>query len=253
MPMTLLRHDVVGHTDEATKELRKWFPDLKVTPKPTRLIRHLIRLAGVQQGERILDCFAGTGTTAEAVINANEEDKVGATFVLIQLPEALKESPKRTMAAIARERAVRRIKQLPKSKTSGLRSFSLETSSFVRPSTEVPSNATVLTDQLRLLVDNVRKDRTSDDLLFEIILRAGFSLTSPTVSIKLGGQPVFSVADGMLLICLERKIKLECLRAAMDLKPERIVCLDIAFDGNDQLKTNTVLEMRSHGIEFRTI
>jgi adenine-specific DNA-methyltransferase len=56
-----------------------------------------------------------------------------------------------------------------------------------------------------------------------------------------------------MLICLERKVTRDCLRGLIELNPERVVCLDVAFDGNDQLKTNQLLEMRSHGIEFRTI
>jgi adenine-specific DNA-methyltransferase len=253
MPMTLLRHEDVGHTDEATKELRKWFPDVKVTPKPTRLIRHLLRIAAVQKGDLVLDCFAGTGTTAEAVLDANEQDDVGARFVLIQLPEPLKEDPKRTMADLARERAVRRAKNLPKAKAAGVRCFALSASSFRAPSGELPKGKDGLAEQLRMLVENVKDGRTDEDLLFEVLLKAGFKLTDSVERIKVAGQVVFSVAEGMLLICLERKVTRDCLRALIERTPERVVCLDVAFDGNDQLKTNLLLEMRSHGIEFRTI
>src|SRR5205814_1068214 len=86
-PMTLLLHEEVGHTDEATKELRRWFPDLRVTPKPTRLIRHLMAIAGVGQGDLVLDPFARTGTVGEAIIDENEENNTGARFVLVQFPD----------------------------------------------------------------------------------------------------------------------------------------------------------------------
>lgn len=253
MPTTLLRHEEVGHTDEATKELRKWFPELKVTPKPTRLIRRLLHLAAVQPGDLVLDCFAGTGTTAEAVIDANEQDSLGAKFVLIQLPEPLREDAKRSMADVARDRALRRIKALPKAKASGLRCFSLGPSSFRRPSSVLPPDNKALAAQLRLLVNNVEKGRTEDDLLFEVLLRAGFRLTSLATIIRSDRQPVYSIADGLLMICLQQTITRECLRTLLDRAPEQVVCLDIAFQGNDQLKTNTVLEMRSHGIEFHTL
>ena len=69
----------------------------------------------------------------------------------------------------------------------------------------------------------------------------------------MAGQTVYSIAEGMLLICLTDDITQECLRGMIALQPERILCLDPAFKGNDQLKTNTVLEMKSHGIEFRTV
>ena len=69
---------------------------------------------------------------------------------------------------------------------------------------------------------------------------------------KIGGQPFYDVAGGTLAICLERPITQETLRGIMERKPKGVVCLDIAFAGNDQLKANTVLEMKSHGIEFHT-
>ena len=69
---------------------------------------------------------------------------------------------------------------------------------------------------------------------------------------KIGGQPFYDVAGGTLAICLERPITQETLRGIMERKPKGVVCLDIAFAGNDQLKANTVLEMKSHGVEFHT-
>jgi adenine-specific DNA-methyltransferase len=187
MPMTLLKYKEVGHTDEATKELRKWFPDVGVTPKPTRLIRHLLRIAAVQKGDLVLDCFAGTGTTAEAVLDANENDGVGARFVLIQLPEPLREDAKRTMADLARDRAVRRAKELPKAQAEGVRCFSLSASSFRAPSGEVPKGKDGIAEQLRMLVENVKDGRTDEDLLVEILLKAGFKLTDTVDHIKVAG------------------------------------------------------------------
>jgi len=67
------------------------------------------------------------------------------------------------------------------------------------------------------------------------------------------GAKVFSVADGLLLICLEDPIERDVLRGTVELKPQRVLCLDHAFRGKDEDKVNTVLEMRSHGIEFRTV
>ena len=77
--------------------------------------------------------------------------------------------------------------------------------------------------------------------------------TSRTVSL---GQPkdMFSIADGLLFICLADPITRECIRAMIAKKPQMVICLDHAFRGNDQLLTNTVLEMKSHGVEhFRTV
>jgi adenine-specific DNA-methyltransferase len=85
------------------------------------------------------------------------------------------------------------------------------------------------------------------------MMRAGLPLTAATTEKNVAGQKVYSIADGLLAICLANPISQECLRGIIELAPQRVICLDAAFGGNDQLKTNTVLEMKSHGIEFRTV
>jgi adenine-specific DNA-methyltransferase len=71
--------------------------------------------------------------------------------------------------------------------------------------------------------------------------------------LEVAGRETYSVADGLLLVCLEDRIDEELLRAVAAREPQRFVCLDAAFDGNDTLKTNAVLQMRDRGIEFRTV
>jgi len=83
-------------------------------------------------------------------------------------------------------------------------------------------------------------------------LKSNLPLTSKITSGEIGEQAFYDVADGALAICLERKIAQETLRGIIARKPRGVICLDIAFAGNDQLKTNIVLEMKSHGIEFHT-
>ena len=70
---------------------------------------------------------------------------------------------------------------------------------------------------------------------------------------KVEGKTVYSIENGTLLICLEERVTAKALRGMMGLKPQQVICLDNAFGNNDQLKTNTVLEMRDHEIEFRTV
>jgi len=86
MPVSLLKHEVVGHTDEAAKELRSLLPDLKFTPKPTRLIRHLLEIA-TDKDSLILDSFAGSGTTAHAVLNMNKNDRGNRKFILVEMED----------------------------------------------------------------------------------------------------------------------------------------------------------------------
>lgn len=89
-------------------------------------------------------------------------------------------------------------------------------------------------------------------LLGEIIFKSGLPLTAKVEKLDAAGKPAWRVADGALVVCLDRAISQNALRAIIALKPQRVVCLDLGFAGNDALKTNTVLEMKSHGVEFQT-
>ena len=91
-------------------------------------------------------------------------------------------------------------------------------------------------------------------MLYEILLKSGFPLTTRIETIALAGGTVHSVAQGALLICLERDLTLDLVRAMADRQPERVVCLDEGFAGNDQLKANAVLTFRDKGVtSFKTV
>ena len=92
MPTTLLFHDDVGHTDEATKELRELLPSVKFTPKPTRLLSHLFKVANISSGDIVVDFFSGSGTTAHAVMKRNLVDKTGCQYILVQWQEMCNEN-----------------------------------------------------------------------------------------------------------------------------------------------------------------
>jgi adenine-specific DNA-methyltransferase len=112
----------------------------------------------------------------------------------------------------------------------------------------------VLGRQLELHIDHIRESRTSEDLLYEILLKSGFPLSTPVESLTVEGKTVYGIADGAMLICLERDLSHEVIKAMADRKPERVVCLDEGFAGNDQLKTNAVQTMKAKGVtSFRTV
>jgi adenine-specific DNA-methyltransferase len=118
----------------------------------------------------------------------------------------------------------------------------------------VSHDAGALEQQLELHIDHIRDGRTADDLLFEILLKSGFPLTTPVETLTLAGKTVYSIAGGALFICLERQITLELIRAMAEAKPERVVCLDEGFAGNDQLKANAVQIFKSKGVtSFKTV
>jgi adenine-specific DNA-methyltransferase len=108
--------------------------------------------------------------------------------------------------------------------------------------------------QLDLSIDHVRQGRSEDDLLYELLLKSGFLLTVPVEKLTLAGKTVFSIGGGVFLICLERELTSEVIKAMAEMKPSRVVCLDDGFRGNDQLKTNAVLTFKAKGVaKFQTV
>ena len=223
----------------------------------------------------ILDFFAGSGSTAEAVLQLNAEDQANHKFILVQLPEPCN-SKERTgkaalkagfpnIAEIAKERVRRAIKRLttdeagslPFDKTfqdRGFRVFKLAESNFTTWDAQVAHESSALHKQLDLHVDHIRDERTPEDIFYELLLKSGFPLTTPVAKQEIGGKTVFTVAGGALVICLERELTLELIRAIAGLKPERVVLLDEGFAGNDQLKANAVQTFRTKGIvKFQTV
>ena len=135
----------------------------------------------------------------------------------------------------------------------GFKVFKLGSSNFkVWDAASAPKDGAGLAEQLKLMAHNVEEGRPDDALLYELVLKSNLPLTSKIMAARSAQQTFYDVADGTLAICLERPIQQETLRGLVARKPKGVICLDIAFAGNDQLKANTVLEMKSHGIEFHT-
>jgi adenine-specific DNA-methyltransferase len=108
--------------------------------------------------------------------------------------------------------------------------------------------------QLELHVNHIRDKRSGEDILYELLLKSGFPLPTPIEQKTVASKYVYSVAGGALIICLERNLTLELIRAIADMKPERVVCLDEGFAGNDQLKANAVQTFKTKGVtSFKTV
>jgi adenine-specific DNA-methyltransferase len=136
----------------------------------------------------------------------------------------------------------------------GFRVFKLAESNFTTWDAEQPKDAEALGKQLELHVEHLRDGRTQDDQLYEILLKSGYPLTTAVETIELAGKPVFSAAGGAFLLCLDRSLTLELIRAMADLRPERVVCLDAGFADNDSLKANAVQIFKSKGVtKFVTV
>ncbi len=243
--------------------------------KPVALASRLIEITGLNEDDIVLDFFAGSGTTAQAVLELNAQDGGNRKFILVQLPEPTGRKDFPTIADITKERVRRVIKKLSAAEAEkqdaaasqlklggaapvreldfGFKVFKLGSSNFkVWDAAAAPKDGAALAEQLKLIAHNVEDGRPDDALLYELVLKCNLPLTSKIVVGQIGDQVFYDVAEGAQVICLARKLTQATLRGLMARKPKSIICLDIAFAGNDQLKANTVMEMKSHGIEFHT-
>lgn len=256
-------------TEAGTRAIRDLFGEAVYDhPKPVALLRKTIEI-GSGPTDIVLDFFAGSGTTAQAVLELNRKDGGSRRFVLVQLPEPCPEESVaakagyRTIAEITKERVRRVITRLNEADNArlplgsaqdpGFKVFKLAESNFLAWDGQVPHDVTAVTRQLEMHIDHVREGRTDDDLLYEILLKSGFSPTLSIEKITLASKTVHSVAEGALFICLERKLTPEVVRAIAERKPQRVVCLDAGFAQNDQLKANAAQMFKTKDVIFKTI
>ena len=183
--------------------------------KPIELITFLLDIINPCPGDIVLDFFAGSGSTAHAVLESNKKGSV-LQFVLVQLPEPLSDQERgsnpgcSTVADICKERVRRVINKLDEEQAGkldlavdkkpdlGFRVFKLAESNFTPWDAQAPKDANGLLHQLELHVDHVRESRTADDILYELLLKSGFPLTTPVERKTLASKTVYSVAGWCL-------------------------------------------------------
>jgi adenine-specific DNA-methyltransferase len=256
-----------GYNQQASRELKYLFGEKNIlnNPKPVALLSAILQI-GSDPESLILDFFAGSGTTGHAVLDLNRQDGGNRKFILVQLPEPTEHEDYLTIADITKERVRRVIKKMQDEDAGkldldgasqqdlGFRVYKLAESNFKPWNAEVSHDAQALAQQLELHIDHIRDGRTADDLLYEILLKSGFPLITPVDTQTIEAKTVYSVAHGALFICLEHDLTMELIRAMAEQKPERVVCLDVGFAGNDQLKANAVQMFKTKGItSFKTV
>lgn len=265
-PRSLMVENHHGRNRDGTQELDELIgPKIFSNPKPTRMLLHLLNIGAKEKDALVLDFFAGSGSTADAVLKMNVEDGGNRKFILVQLPEPTERTDFPTITSITRERVRKAIEKTSNEANAklkfgeegpefGFKAFSLSESNFTAWDAEGAKDAVALSHQLGLHIDHIRQHRTDDDILYELLLKSGFPLTTPVEKRTVAEKTVYSVASGALVICLDRALTLELIRAIANMKPERVVCLDEGFAGNDQLKTNAVQTFKTKGItSFKTV
>jgi adenine-specific DNA-methyltransferase len=282
-----------GSNQEASLALEKLFDQRVFDfPKSTKLLKNLITI-GSQEESLILDFFAGSGSLAQAILDLNKEDGGNRKFICVQLPELCDEKSEAykagygTIAEISKERIRRAGKkvneelvvindELQKKITklqaelptddakqeienlklkienskldNGFKVLKLADSNFKQWQQIEGKDAKALTEQMQLFIDPVSENATIENMVYEFLLKSGKDLNS-----KIEKRNEYFVINNSELIMLLETVSQTIIEQVIAEKPMKVIALDKLFAANDQLKTNTVLQMRDAGIEFKTI
>lgn len=215
--------------------------------KPVELLRTITSYA-TSTSDLVLDFFSGSATTAHAVMKLNAEDGGHRKFIMVQLPEKTDEKSEaykagyKNICEIGKERirrAGRKIKEdagltAPADLDIGFRCLRLDESNM-KPVYYTPEE--ISQQDMFSLVDNVKSDRTPEDLLFQVMLDLGVLLSSPIEVKEIAGKKVFNVADGFLLACFDHDVTDETVKAIAQMKPYYAVFRDSSM-ANDSVATN---------------
>ena len=246
-PTSILFYKDVGHSQEGAQEVVSLFGDKGVFdgPKPVRLLERLITLANLKEDSIVLDFFSGSATTAHAVMKKNVEKEKNCRFIMVQLPEEVSDKKKdqgyKNICEIGKERIRRagtKIKEENLEKAqhldTGFRVLKLDSSNMK----EVFYSPKETTQQdLFALVDNVKDDRTSGDLLFQVMLELGATLDSKIEESEVDGKTIFNVGDGYFVACFDQKVTDEVVTSIAKMQPTYAVLRDTSL-ADDATATN---------------
>ena len=265
-PMTVWKYTDVGHSQDATKEVKDLFDGVAYFdyPKPVKLIKQLASLC-TNDNDIILDFFSGSGTTAHAVAELNAEDGGNRRWICVQLPELTDEKSEaykagyRTIADIARERIRRagikiRADQADKLASRdapldlGFRAYRVDDSNF-KQWNELVSNPEEIRQQTLANLDPLEEGTTDDDLLTELLLKRGIA---PLVKIEQHDGFCF-IPSEKLAICLVHSMTEELFATILAAKPSSIILLDRAFGDDINLKVNLLLQAERQGVEVEVV
>ncbi|WP_297006873.1 site-specific DNA-methyltransferase, partial [uncultured Corynebacterium sp.] len=273
VPVTIFERSFAGDNSTGKSEVKDLFDGNPVFsyPKPTLLIERLIQISGVGSGDYVMDFFAGSGSTAHAVMSLNARDGYSRNAISIQIPEPTPSDSEafgrgfESISSLSRERISRAARRISEESESvdeldfGFRSYTLKYSNFSKWKQSSDVDLSQLEQKmLDLRNGSSADDATADDLLTEILLKQGYSLTETISTDEVAGLDVCLVlnnsGDVSVLAYLEERTKptLDQLRAFVDEKPGRIIILEDAFQGDDELKTNLAQLCKSRDIELWT-
>ena len=261
------------YTNTATKEVTALFGGVHYFdfPKPSKLLKQLIEQT-TESGDIILDFFSGSATTAHAVMQLNAEDGGNRRFIMVQLPEACGEKSEayragyRNICEIGKERIRRAGQKLLESGggqtpdddrpplDTGFRVFRLDSSNMkLWDDTPIEDgDVATLFDRIDGHIDGLKPDRSDEDLLYEILLKLGYPLTSVIAVINVGGVVVYSVEGGGLLVCLQEGVNADHIEQMAGLSPRKVVLAGRSL-ADSSTKANACYLLENRGITLEMI
>lgn len=258
----------VGATADGSKAVKELFDDIKAFdfPKPVDLISHLLKIGTTGEESLVLDFFAGSCTTAHAVAELNKNDGGNRKFIMVQLPEVCDDKSEafksgyENIAEIGKERIRRAGKKIKDDNADkeginnldiGFRVLKVDNSNM---KDVYYSPDAVTQDDLFSQADNIREDRTSEDLLFQVLLDWGVDLSLPITQDTIAGKKVFYVDDNALAACFETGVSENFVKELATRQPMRVVFRDSSFE-NDSVKINVeqIFKLVSPGTEVKSI
>ena len=273
--------DEIGMTQDGTKEITEMFEN-KVFgfPKPLALIKHFIKIAtstSKDDSDIILDFFSGSATTAHAVMQLNAEDGGNRLFIMVQLPEVCDEKSEafkagyKNICEIGKERIRRagaKILEEAKQANSqlklgeepkplpdvGFKVFKLDSSNLKIWDDSLIDNEDIATlfDRIDGHLDGLKPDRSNDELVFEILLKMGYPLTSDLSAFDLNGLTVYTVENNEMLICLQPGVTAEHVEQMAAYQPKKIVLASHSL-ADSSAKANAYYLLENQNIELKTI
>lgn len=231
----------------ATPEVEKVFDGKKIFdfPKSQVLMKELVKMANMQDNEIVLDFFSGSATTAHAVMQLNAEDGGKRKFIMVQLPEATDEKSEaykagyKNICEIGKERIRRAGKKIKEESPlttqdldTGFRVLKLD-SSNMQDVYYTPEEF----DQRDLFEDNIKPDRTEEDLLFQTMIDLGIELSAKIEQTQVAGKTVWNVSDGYLMACFDEAVNETTITEIAKQQPYYFVMRDKSL-ANDNVADN---------------
>jgi len=254
--------DDVGTTANGSEVIKKLFGySLFSFPKPTSLLDRIIKMANCKDDDIVLDFFAGSATTAHAVMQLNAEDGGNRKYIMVQLPdpcpadsEAYKAGFK-NISEIGKERIRRAVNKIKEETDAdidyGFRVFKMDSSNikdvYYRPDE-------LLQQDLFGMVSNVKEDRTGEDLLIQVMLEWGLDLSLLMEKRNILGKEVHFVAGNSLVACFDKDVAEGLVREIAREKPLRVVFRDSSFAGDAaRINVEELFKMLSPTTEIKVI